>query len=425
MNRLTQFKKAWNIAGNWRLRDTDVRLANGMKASTAKSVLKNLKRTTEQLNRKEVKMWRDANQLAINVEEPRRTHLYPIYGDAMHDLHLKGAIRNRKMKVLRKPIVVKDQEGNIDQEATELIRSKWLKKFISLSLDAIFWGHSLVQFGDIIRDDTKLRFADIKLVPREHVIPERGIYLIEPGDDFKKGIDYSKNPWLIMVYKDDEDLGELNSCCKEAISKKNIMQFWDGFAEMFGAPLRYATTPSRNDDDLDSIENMLENMGFAAWGIFPEGTEVNLVEQKQADAFRVYDYRIIRANSELSKAILGQTMTMDDGSSLSQAQVHEDVADDIAEDDTDFILDLLNDDLIPFLVGHGFPLQGRKFGFNETVDYSVKEMKEIEEMVLEHYDVDEQYFIDKYGITITGKKTEAATTDDGKNQLSYRPGFFD
>lgn len=425
MNRIKQLKKAWDIAGNWRLRDTDVRLANGMKSSTAKSVIKNLKRSTEQLSRKEVGMWRDANQLAINVEEPRRGFLYPIYGDAMHDLHLKGAVRNRKMKVMRKPIVVKDIDGNIDTELTELVRTKWAKRFISLSLDAIFWGHSLIQFGDIIRDE-KLRFKNVKLVPREHVIPERGIVLPEPGDDFKKGIDIEKNPWIIMVHRDEEDLGELNSCCKEAISKKNIMQFWDGFAEMFGAPLRYANTPSRNETDLDKIEDMLENMGFASWGIFPEGTEVKLMEQKQSDAFRVYDYRIIRANSEMSKGILGQTMTMDDGSSLSQAQVHEDVADDIAEDDTDFILDVLNDDLLPFLISHGFPFTNRKIGFDETIDYTVTEMKDIEEMLLGEYDVDPQYFIDKYGVAITGKKETGETpTADDKSKLSYKPGFFD
>ena len=44
-------------------------------------------------------------------------------------------------------------------------------------------------------------------------------------------------------------------------------------------------------------------------------TEIEFVESGKGDAFNVYDKRIDRANSELSKLIIGQTMTIEDGSS--------------------------------------------------------------------------------------------------------------
>lgn len=63
-------------------------------------------------------------------------------------------------------------------------------------------------------------------------------------------------------------------------------------------------------------------MGAAAYGLFPEGTTVDLKESTRADAFNVYDKRIDRCNSEISKGILTVTMTMEDGASLSQSEVH-------------------------------------------------------------------------------------------------------
>ena len=62
-----------------------------------------------------------------------------------------------------------------------------------------------------------------------------------------------------------------------------------------------------------------------SWGLFPEGTEIEIKETTRGDAFNVYDKRIDRANSEISKGVLNQTMTIDSGSSLSQSEVHLEV----------------------------------------------------------------------------------------------------
>ena len=180
---------------------------------------------------------------------------------------------------------------------------------------------------------------------------------------------------------------------------------------------------------------MLENMGAAAWGLFPEGTTIEMIASKQTDSYQVYDKRIFRANSEISKAILGQTMTMDDGSSLSQAKVHETVADEIAEMDRDFIRDWVNDILFPFCMKHGWPLNGFEFDWDDAREYTVEEMQGIEEMLLDHYDIDPQYFIDKYGVKIIGKREfkpvdnqyqvqEKKLDKNKKKSLSYHPPTF-
>lgn len=95
-----------------------------------------------------------------------------------------------------------------------------------------------------------------------------------------------------------------------------------------------------------------------------------MVESSKGDAFNVYDKRVDRANSELSKLIIGQTMTIEDGSSLSQSQTHLEVFENLVESDADMLADLVNNQLIPRMVKLGFPIQGLRFAWDDAVDYT-------------------------------------------------------
>lgn len=59
-------------------------------------------------------------------------------------------------------------------------------------------------------------------------------------------------------------------------------------------------------------------------------------------------------NKEISKGIVGQTMTMDDGSSHSQAEVHLEIYQDITDADIMDMQDWLTDSFIPILNAWGF-----------------------------------------------------------------------
>lgn len=377
----------------------------------AKSLIVELVRNSQMLTKKDLARWRRAWQAALTIDNPKRFDLYDIYDDNMADLHLLGAIRNRKLKVIGKPFKIVDKKsGKENPELTALFRKRWFKRFMSLSLDSIFYGHSLIQLGDLIMTDEGPAFADVKLVPRRHVCPEYGTLLKNISDEAKKGIDYRKMfpDWAIEVCDDSEDLGLLNPLSTQCIPKRNALAFWDSFAEIFGMPIRIGKTVSRDQKDIDKTAAMLEKMGSAAYGVFPEGTEIEIVESSKGDSFNVYDKRIERANSEVSKAILGVTMTMDNGSSKSQAVVHENVTDEIAKADADFLADLVNDRLKPVLNRHGFKLENFRFEWDESYEYSPTEMLEVEKMLLEFYDIDPAYFIEKHNIPVMPKKTQAS-----------------
>ena len=140
------------------------------------------------------------------------------------------------------------------------------------------------------------------------------------------------------------------------------------------------------------------------------GSLSNTYETTRGDAFNVYDKRIDRANSELSKGILNQTMTIDNGSSLSQSEVHLEVFENVVEKDADLVKDIVNDQLLPRMVKHGFPVKGLHFKWDDSVDYTPEQQLEYEKMILDRFEVDPKYLIDKYGVPITGKKAVPDTS---------------
>lgn len=406
-----------------------------------------LQRTTDSLTRKDIGDWRAAWQMAINVDSPNRQRLYDIYRDVEIDLHLSGCIQQRRGFVMSRSFKITNQKGDEQPDAAKFFEQSWFRQFMRLALDSNWWGHSLIELGNLTSDADGLPTYDgVRLITRKHVIPEYHRVITDLGQDWRTGIDYHEAPfadWLIEVGQPD-DLGLFLKAATQTIPKKNAMAFWDTFAEIFGMPLRIGRTTSRDPKDMNMMEKMLAKMGTEGWALFQEGTTIDVVESARSDAFNVYDKRIDRANSELSKLIIGQTMTIEDGSSLSQSETHLKVFENLVEDDCDMIRDVVNGQLIPRMIRHGFPLQGLHFEWDYSIDYTPEQQKSYEEMVLNNYEVEGSYFEDKYGMPVGERRqqpafgpTNAPQGNDGnepgrgakpgdKNQHSAsNPGFFD
>lgn len=402
MNLFTSLRQAFSRG------EKPLTLAQPGRSKQAMRITAELMRNTDALTKKDIASWRRAWQMAINIDNPKRAALYDIYADCLIDAHLMGCIAQRKAATLGKDFILTTADGVEDKEATELLHREWFDDFCGLALDSRFWGHSLIQMGSPVMYDDGLRFSSVELVPRKHVCPEHGVFLIDQGDEWTKGISYREGAyaeWCVEVGKSD-DLGLLLSCAPQCISKKNMLAFWDMFGEIFGAPMRIAKTNTQDARERANIEHALDAMGAAFWAVMPDGTDIDVKESSRGDAYNVYDKRVDRCNSEISKAILTQTMTIDDGSSLSQSQTHKEVFDAVAEADSKLLATIINDRLLPLMRRHGFPVEGRRFKWADADKLSPDEQRENERLLLQYYDIDPQYFIDKYHVSITGKRSE-------------------
>lgn len=377
------------------------------------SITAELMRQTDSLTKKDIESWRQSWQMAIDFENPARASLYDVYTDSLIDLHLTGCIGQRKGKTLQKAFKLTKENGKEDEAATAFFLNDWFFDFMDYALDAPYWGHSLIQFGDVIRMGKEMKFENVELIPRKHVVQEYGVITREPGDDWRNGYSYREGEladWCLEVGKT-RDLGLLLKCAPQAISKKNMLAFWDMFGEIFGMPIRISKTASQDKSEIGKIEKALDGMGAAFWGLFPDGTDIDIKESSRGDAFNVYDKRIDRCNSEESKGILNQTMTIDSGSSLSQSETHLEVFENVCRADAKRLMYTINGKLLPLMIRHGFPLQGLKFEWDEAINYTPEQQLQIEKMIVDNYEVDPSYFVDKYNIKILKKKEK--TVDAG------------
>lgn len=380
-----------------------------------------LQLTTDALTRKDIADWRMAWQMAINVDSPNRQRLYDIYRDVEADGHLSGCVKQRKGFVMAKSFKLTDSEGNEQEEAMHYLDQAWFKQLCRLTLDSIYWGHSLIELGDLVTDgDGCPCYSSVKLLPRKHVIPEYGRIVTDLGQDWTTGIDYRSAPftdWLIEAGQP-SDLGLYLKAAQHTIPKKNMLAFWDTFGEIFGMPMRIAKTASRDPKALSQLNDMLVKAGASQTAVMPIDTEIQFIESTRGDAYNVYNQRIDRANSELSKLIIGQTMTIEDGSSLSQSQTHLQVFQNLVEEDADMLRDVINNQLLPRMARHGFPVKGLRFEWDDAVDYTPEQQVAYETMVADRYEVDPQYFADKYSMPV-GERRNIAMPVAGGDGSSY------
>lgn len=415
-----------------------VRVTEGKQLSLAagrskqKKMVIELKELTQALTKKDIRNWQIARQLAISIEYPNRLPLYDIYDDVELDLQVTGAIAQRKRSVMQKAFKLVDAKGNDNPELLTIFERPWFKDLIELALDTPYWGHTLIELGDVTDVEGVPGYTYAKLVPRRHVKPEFGVVVINPSDDQTTGYKYREdaamNAWLIELGKD-RDLGLFLKLALQTIPKKNMLAFWDLFGEIFGMPIRIGKTTSRDAKENSKIEKMLEEMGAAAWGLFPEGTEIEIKETTRGDAYNVYDKRIDKADGYISKGILTQTMTMDNGSSKSQSETHLELLKKVIAADADMLRDMINYQLLPRMAMHGFPVKGFRFDWDEQIEYTPEEQLNIEKMLLENFDIDNEYFIQKYNVPILGVRQKhpviAAPAAPGKEDTKLGKDFFD
>lgn len=414
--------------------DAGALFAAQQRRDAARRIAAALQRSTDALTRKDLAAWRAAWQRAINVESPDRRALYDIYRDVEADLHLTGCVEQRIGMVMARSFKLSDRQGNEQAEAAELFNAPWFKRLLRYCMEARFWGHSLIELGDVTKGaQGQMTYSDVRLIPRKHVVPEFGRVVTNAGDDWHSGIDYRAEPYAqnLIEAGAPDDLGLYLKAAGQTIPKKNMLSFWDTFGEIFGMPARIARTASRDPQEISRLDNMLKQQGALLSAVMPPDTELQFIETARGDAYNVYDKRIERANSELSKLILGQTMTVEDGSSLSQSQTHMAVLKNIIEADCDNIRDIVNNMLIPKMIGHGFPLSGIVFDWDYSIDYTPEQQIKYEKMIADRYEVDPQYFAEKYSMPVGERRNAQALPAAGAGgsgaeaAKNARGGFFD
>ena len=309
---------------------------------------------------------------AQSATNPLRDLLYTLYQESIDFVpHLKALLELRQLNIQSKALTYEKKSGKSDEDMEAWLQSPIFKTFIRDILDTKFWGFSLFDFSK----DQKSGWFDYDLVPRLHVDPIRQlVYKFQYGGAGEPYNTPTRSKYVMPV-GERTDLGMLKNATPTAIHLRNMTGDMMHYVELAGNNFMITKTKSNDMNVKNQLRDAVKNIGAGGHLDLPQGVtdlEIeNMSSSQQNELFKsVHDI----LNKELSKLLVGSTMGIEDGSSLSQAEVHERTMGKVFAADEEYVLDVLNYQFADYLELWGKKTTG-KFKFEN--DNSEQETKEI------------------------------------------------
>jgi phage gp29-like protein len=339
----------------------------------------------------DIESWRNAIKSAESIYYPRRVLLYDLYNEILLDGHLTAVIEKRKTSITNSPLVF-IENGKVNEEISEMITSENFMRLLGHIIESKIYGHSLVEL--FFESGTLVP----QLIPRKHVVPEKGI-ILRNQNDFA-GFSFRELPYTSFILEVGEwdSLGLLMKAAQYVIYKRGGFGDWAQYCELFGMPFRVAKYDGYDDKTRTDLENALKAAGSAAYIVIPKEADLNFIQNNSVGSSILYDMLVDTCNKELSKLILGQTMTTEASGAYAQAKIHLEVENEIHFADKLFVKNILNEKLIPLLQIHGFNVGNGKFMFQEKENIDKKTKLEMDLKLSEKIKIDDNYFYETYNI---------------------------
>jgi len=127
--------------------------------------------------------------------------------------------------------------------------------------------------------------------------------------------------------------------------KKGGLKFWVVFTEKYGIPHLIGKHPrGATKEETDKLADLLEEMIQDAIAVIPDDSSVEIQEANKSSSAEIFEKLIDKMNSEISKAILGQTLTTEIGTTGSYAasNTHMAVRQDIIDADKKLVEKTVN-----------------------------------------------------------------------------------
>lgn len=307
-----------------------------------------------------------AVKAAKGIDYSRRVQLYDMYESCDLDLHLSGVIAKRLRGATRIPIEFR-RDGKPIPEINELLDTSWFREMRKDIILAQFWGYSLIQ---IYRDEQGKIGYD--LIPRKHYDPIGGKLLKFQGD--LDGTPIEEYPNMIFVGKP-RDLGILAVLLIGVLYKRGSISDWAKFCNIWGIPIREYTYNAGDEETRQSLIRDARSQGSNAVYIHPKESDLNIIQAgDKTGSSQLFESFVRYWDNEMSIRVLGNTLTTSTQGTgtYAQAKVHQEGEEEMQQDDCAYLLDVLNDQLIPILEGLGIPLGKGRFVYakEERIDVS-------------------------------------------------------
>lgn len=274
-----------------------------------------------------------------------------IYEEIRRDDQVKACFDQRRLAVVSREWTVEPGgPGRKARQAAESLDAQLDAIGWDAVTDKMLWG---VFYGFAVaealwvRDGAEIVLDDLRVRNRRRFgyAPDGSLRLKTQRTPDGEALPPSKF-WMFSCGADNDDepygLGLGHWLYWPATFKRQGLKFWLMFLEKFGAPTSVGHYPPHaQPQEKTRLLQALQAITTDAGIIVPEGMSIELLEAARSGAA---DYQGLyqTMDAAIAKVTLGQTMTTDQGSSRSQAEVHMDVRQDLVKADADLVCESFN-----------------------------------------------------------------------------------
>lgn len=252
------------------------------------------------------------------------------------DPHYASVLGIRKRAISGiEPIVTPASDSALDKRIADDVREnlaehEGFSDLVEDMLDALGKGFSQVE---IIWERNKNTWAVEEFLhhdPRFFTFDRdtgREVRMVDEAD-MVNGIELSPFKWISHKAKLKSGLAIRGGLARLVsfgwMCKSYTVKDWIAFIETYGLPLRLGRYgPNATAADVDVLFNAVANIGTDAAAVIPENMKIEFVQAMTGAAnSKVFESLARWVDEQTSKAVLGQTMTSDNGSSSQPSMVN-------------------------------------------------------------------------------------------------------
>ena len=284
------------------------------------------------------------------------------------DAHLFSQMQTRKLAVTGldwevQPFSPDDEQDKAIAEwiKDQLLGIENLDDILTDLLDAIGKGVSIMEIIWGVDSDGFNVIEDIRYVHQKKLVWDwETDDMLVCTEQFPNGIHLPKNKFVVHRYKAKSGhpsrAGIMRIVSWMYLFKNYTVKDWVSFCEVYGMPLRIGKyDPGASEADKQELLDAIVRIGSDAAGIIPETTMIEFKEANKTTSADIYEQLARYCDEQISKAILGQTLTSDSGGgSYAQSKTHNEVRHDLTAADAKALAVTIRRDIIRPLVEYNF-----------------------------------------------------------------------
>ncbi|NJR38545.1 MAG: DUF935 family protein [Leptolyngbyaceae cyanobacterium CSU_1_4] len=381
---------------------------------------------------------------------------YDIYENIARDPHAYAVLQKRYMAVIgREWEVVAASDRAIDKKAADMVRyhlANLAHRFeeeedeasISLAggfdqtcldmMKAVLYGFSVgeIIWGQDGKETFPLEIQDCD-IRRFSFTPGDRMYklrLLTPAQSFT-GEALPAKKFLIHRFNsgglspDPHGLGLGTRLFYPNFFKRNAVKFWLTFSDKWASPTAVGKHPrNATDAEKDTLMQMLQAIATDSGIVIPDTVAIDFLEAQRSGTVNTYQELVSFCNSEISKAVLGETGSTDQqgsGGSRARDQVGNEVRIEIAKADADLLCEMINRTLVRWICQFNLPdatppKVWRKFPeLLQKEDLAARATRDNTIVTMSGRSLTEKYLVDTYGVEFEPPEPKQPNPDDAPN----------